>query len=108
MRRMCQISFSLFFFFFSPLSHIHFLLSRGRVHPEAAQDYTTPSQELVFHLPEETDGDYDRLQRGGIVLIEMNIIIFLCAGIFLVCPLAKPDKQEETRIVVRAAVITGV
>lgn len=62
----------------------------------------------MFHLPEETDGDYDRLQRGGIVLIEMNIIIFLCAGIFLVCPLAKPDKQEETRIVVRAAAITGV
>lgn len=63
----------LFFF----LVHIHFLLSSGRVHLEAAHDYTTWSYELMFHFTEETSGDYDRLQRGGIVLIEMNIIIFL-------------------------------
>lgn len=31
----------------------------------------------MFHFTEETSADYDRLQRGGIVLIEMNIIIFL-------------------------------
>lgn len=31
----------------------------------------------MFHFTEETNGDYDRLELGGIVLIEMNISVFL-------------------------------
>lgn len=61
---------------------------------EAAEDCTTSSEELVFHFTEETDGDFDRLQREGIVLIEMNIIIFSPTVFFLRRPLRNQTNKS--------------
>lgn len=60
------------------------------VHVEGSEDYTTSSYELVFRFAEETNGDFDRLQPGGVVLIEMNIRLLL-AWCFSCLP-SKPDK----------------
>lgn len=49
--------------------------------------------ELVFHLTEETAADCDRLRRGGIVLIEINIVIFLCWYISW-----RPSNIGQTRL----------
>lgn len=47
------------------------------VHFEDSEDYSTSTYELVFHFAEETNGDFDRLQPGGVVLIEMDIRLLL-------------------------------
>lgn len=49
----------------------------------------------MFHLTEESNSDYDRLQLGRIVLIEMNIVIF-SHDIFLVCPQNQTHKSRPT------------
>lgn len=60
------------------------------VHGKASKDYTLSSYKLVFRFAEETNGDFDRLQPGGVFLIEMNIRLLLAW--YFSCLPSKPDK----------------
>lgn len=53
----------------------------------------------MFHVAEETAADYDRLQRGGIVLIEINI----STAIFLVGPTSNESGDCHAGVVVSSS-----
>lgn len=71
-----ELFLSLLFFFLGFPSILCYLQTGFIRGPQQITQHE--AAELVFHLTEEMAADWDRLQRGGIVLIEMNIIIFLC------------------------------
>lgn len=69
-----QMSFSSIFFFH--LSRPFRAISRRGFIWRPRQITQCGAAELVFHWTQETAADCDRLQRGGIVLIEINIVLF--------------------------------